>query len=87
MFEFAVCVNGMGNERRVVRFFKVNKNTEAQLLNLISEASIPDDLEAMQGKLDVLREKLGITSGWGMKPGDKGYRTPLHGSRATPVSW
>jgi hypothetical protein len=41
---------------------------------LISEASIPDDLEAMQGKLDVLREKLGITSGWGMKPGDKGYQ-------------
>jgi hypothetical protein len=74
LFEFAVCVNGMGNERRVVRFFKVNKNTEAPLLNLISEASIPDDLEAMQGKLDVLREKLGITSGWGMKPGDKGYQ-------------
>ena len=74
LFEFAVCVNGMGNERRVVRFFKVNKNTESQLLNLISEASIPDDLEAMQEKLDVLREKLGITSGWGMKPGDKGYQ-------------
>ena len=74
LFEFAVCVNSYGKERRVVRFFKVNKNTEAQLLNLISEASIPDDLEAMQGKLDVLREKLGITSGWGMKPGDKGYQ-------------
>ena len=74
LFEFAVCVNSYGNERRVVRFFKVNKNTEAQLLNLISEASIPDDLEAMQEKLDVLREKLGITSGWGMKPGDKGYQ-------------
>jgi hypothetical protein len=28
----------------------------------------------MQEKLDVLREKLGITSGWGMKPGDKGYQ-------------
>jgi hypothetical protein len=35
---------------------------------------MPDDLEAMQEKLDVLREKLGITSGWGMKPGDKGYQ-------------
>jgi hypothetical protein len=22
----------------------------------------------------MLREKLGITSGWGMKPGDKGYQ-------------
>jgi hypothetical protein len=63
-----------GNERRVVRFFKVNQATESQLLNLISEASMPDDLEAMQEKLDVLREKLGITSGWGMKPGDKGYQ-------------
>jgi hypothetical protein len=74
MFEFAVCVNPGGNERRVVRFFKVNQATESQLLNLISEASMPDDLEAMQEKLDVLREKLGITSGWGMKPGDKGYQ-------------
>jgi len=73
-FEFAVCVNPSGNERRVVRFFKVNQATESQLLNLISEASMPDDLEAMQGKLDLLREKLGITSGWGMKPGDKGYQ-------------
>jgi hypothetical protein len=44
------------------------------LLNLISEASMPDDLQAMQDKLDMLREKLGITSGWGMKPGDKGYQ-------------
>ena len=74
LFEFAVCVNPGGNERRVVRFFKVNQTTESQLLNLIAEASVPDDLEAMQEKLDVLREKLGITSGWGMKPGDKGYQ-------------
>jgi len=73
-FEFAVCMNPGGNERRVVRFFKVNQSIESQLLNLISEASMPDDLEAMQGKLDMLREKLGITSGWGMKPGDKGYQ-------------
>jgi hypothetical protein len=43
-------------------------------LNLVAEASMPDDLAGMQQKLDVLREKLGITSGWGMKPGDKGYR-------------
>ena len=74
VFEFAVCVNPGGNERRVVRFFKVNQATESQLLNLISEASMPDDLQAMQDKLDMLREKLGITSGWGMKPGDKGYQ-------------
>lgn len=73
-FEFAVCVNPGGNERRVVRFFKVNQATESQLLNLIADASVPDDLESMQAKLDLLREKLGITSGWGMKPGDKGYQ-------------
>jgi hypothetical protein len=28
----------------------------------------------MEDKLDVLREKWGITSGWGMQPGDKGYQ-------------
>jgi hypothetical protein len=73
-FEFAVCVNPIGQERRVVRFFKLNESMESQILNLVAEASMPDDLEAMQQKLDVLREKLGITSGWGMKPGDKGYQ-------------
>ena len=73
-FEFAVCVNAAGQERRVVRFFKLTDAMEAQVLALVAEASVPDDLESMQEKLDVLREKLGITSGWGMKPGDKGYR-------------
>jgi hypothetical protein len=73
-FEFAVCVNAAGQERRVVRFFKLTDAMEAQVLALVAEASVPDDLHAMQEKLDVLREKLGITSGWGMKPGDKGYR-------------
>jgi hypothetical protein len=57
-----------------VRFIKVNEAMEAQILAMVAEASLSDDLEAMQGKLDVLREKLGITSGWGMKPGDKGYQ-------------
>jgi len=74
LFEFAVCVNPGGQERRVVRFIKVNESMEAQILAMVAEASLSDDLEAMQGKLDVLREKLGITSGWGMKPGDKGYQ-------------
>ena len=74
MFEFAVCVNPGGQERRVVRFIKVNEAMEAQILAMVAEASLSDDLESVQGKLDVLREKLGITSGWGMKPGDKGYQ-------------
>jgi hypothetical protein len=73
-FEFAVCVNPAGQERRVVRFFTLNESMESQILNLVAEASMPDDLAGMQQKLDVLREKLGITSGWGMKPGDKGYQ-------------
>jgi hypothetical protein len=73
-FEFAVCVNSSGKERRVVRFIKVNESIEAQLLSLVAEASLPDDLTGVQEKLDVLREKLGITSGWGMKPGDKGFQ-------------
>ena len=44
------------------------------MLSLVAEASLSDDLAGTQDKLDVLREKLGITSGWGMKPGDKGYQ-------------
>ena len=74
LFEFAVCVNPGGQERRVVRFFKINESLETQILSMVAEASLSDDLDAVQGKLDVLREKLGITSGWGMKPGDKGYQ-------------
>ena len=73
-FEFAICVNPGGNERRVVRFIRVNESVEAQLLSLVAEASLSDDIAGTQDKLDVLREKLGITSGWGMKPGDKGYQ-------------
>ncbi len=73
-FEFAVCVNPMGQERRVVRFIKLNEAMEAQILNMVAEATVSDDLVTTQSNLDVLREKLGITSGWGMQPGDKGYQ-------------
>ena len=73
-FEFAVCVNPAGNERRVVRFVKLNEAMETQILSMVADASIDDDLPALQVKLDQLREKLGITSGWGMQPGDKGYQ-------------
>ena len=73
-FEFAVCVNPSGQERRVVRFIKLTEAMETQILAQVAEGSIDDDLAGVQGKLDVLREKLGITSGWGMQPGDKGYQ-------------
>jgi hypothetical protein len=74
VFEFAVCVNTSGQERRIVRFIKLNEAMEAQILNMVAETSLPDDLAAIQDKLDQFREKLGITSGWGMQPGDKGYQ-------------
>jgi hypothetical protein len=73
-FEFAVCVNPTGQERRVVRFIRLNEAMESQILALVAEASLSDDLKDTEEKLDVLREKLGITSGWGMQPGDKGYQ-------------
>ena len=73
-FEFAVCVNPIGQERRVVRFIKLNEAMETQILNMVAEARVSDDLATTQNNLDVLREKLGITSGWGMQPGDKGYQ-------------
>ena len=73
-FEFAVCVNPIGQERRVVRVIKLNEAMETQILNMVAEASVSDDLATTQNNLDVLREKLGITSGWGMQPGDKGYQ-------------
>jgi hypothetical protein len=73
-FEFAVCVNPMGHERRVVRFIRLNEAMETQILSMVAEASLSDDLKSMEDKLDVLREKWGITSGWGMQPGDKGYQ-------------
>jgi len=73
-FEFAVCVNPTGHERRVVRFIRLNEAMETQILSMVAEASLSDDLKSMEDKLDVLREKWGITSGWGMQPGDKGYQ-------------
>ena len=74
LFELAICLNTYGKERRIIRFIKMNKAVESNLLSMISEAVMPDDLEDTQNKLDELRHKLGITSGWGMKPGDKGYQ-------------
>lgn len=42
-FEFAVCVNPIGQERRVVRFIKLNEAMETQILNMVAEASVSDD--------------------------------------------
>jgi hypothetical protein len=43
-FEFAVCVNRMGQERRVVRFIKLSKAMEKPILNTVAQASDSDDL-------------------------------------------
>ena len=76
MFEFAICVNPAGQERRVVRFVKLPEAVENQLLALVAECSMSDDLADTKAKLDVFRQQMGITSGWGMEPGDVGYQPP-----------
>jgi len=76
MFEYAICVNPGGQERRVVRFVRLPEGLENQLLALVAESTMSDDLEDTRAKLDVLRQQLGITSGWGMEPGDVGFQPP-----------
>ncbi len=76
MFEYAICVNPAGQERRVVRFVKLPEALENQLLALVAENTMSDDLADTKVKLDVLRQQMGITSGWGMEPGDVGYQPP-----------
>ncbi len=76
MFEYAICVNPGGQERRVVRFVRLPEALENQLLALVAESTMSDDLEDTRTKLDVLRQQLGITSGWGMEPGDVGFQPP-----------
>jgi len=76
MFEFAICVNPSGQERRVVRFVKLPEALENQLLALVAESTMSDDLADTKAKLDILRQQMGITSGWGMEPGDVGYQPP-----------
>ena len=58
LFEFAVCVNPGGQERRVVKFFKVNESMEAQILAMVAEVSVPDDLEVMQADGSLLHPRL-----------------------------
>jgi hypothetical protein len=74
-FELAVCVNVQG-ERRIVRFLKVSEQLENTVLNAVASQALPDDLEPVKTQLDDFRQKLGITSGWGMEPGDVGYCLP-----------
>jgi hypothetical protein len=85
-FEYAICVNPSGEERRVVRFVRLPEGLENQLLSLVAESTMSDDLEDTRSKLDVLRQQLGITSGWGMEPGDVGFQPPGLPSLNPPVA-
>lgn len=75
-FEYAICVKTADNERRVVRFVQVPEALEKQLLTVVAESTVSDDLADTKAKLDILRQHMGITSGWGMEPGDVGYQPP-----------
>jgi hypothetical protein len=83
-FEFAICVNPAGQERRVIRFVKITEAMESQLLQKLAEQIVSDDLTGMQDKLDQWRAQLGMSSGWGMVPGDKGYQPAGLASPSTP---
>jgi hypothetical protein len=73
-FEYAICANADGQERRIIRVIKISESMEAQILQKLADDGVSDDLADVQAKLDQVRAKLGITSGWGMVPGDKGFQ-------------
>jgi len=85
-FEYAICVKTADNERRVVRFVQVPEALEKQLLTVVAESTVSDDLADTKAKLDILRQHMGITSGWGMEPGDVGYQPPGMPSLNPPPS-
>ena len=68
----------MGGEKyRINQIVNVPEAVGDQLLGFISNLSIPDNkVDEAQDKLDAMRAKLGITSGYGMEPSDKGYMAP-----------
>lgn len=72
-FEFAIVDNAQGNNYRIHQVVCLPEAVGEQWLNYISQIVIRDDVDGVQMQLDKLREKLGITSGYGMVPGDKGY--------------
>jgi hypothetical protein len=85
-FEYAICVKTADNERRVVRFVQVPEALEKQLLTVVAESTVSDDLADTKAKLDILRQHMGITSGWGIEPGDVGYQPPGMPSLNPPPS-
>ncbi|MCX7186569.1 MAG: hypothetical protein NTW57_04865 [Methylophilales bacterium] len=91
MYSFAVMGNCGGEDYIVHQVVLLPYAVGEQWLNYISNASIAsNDLDAAQDKLDQMRAKLGITSGYGMEPGDKGYQplvmTPKDSETAEEVA-
>ena len=74
MFDFAVLSNIGGEDYRIHQVVQLPLAVGDQWLNYISQNVIVDDLELVQDKLDELRARLGIAEGYGMQPGDKGYK-------------
>lgn len=74
-FEYSIALR-VGDENRIIHFLQIPQALEEQILKAISEVTIQDDLGKVQGQLDDFRASLGITSGWGMMPGDKGFQLP-----------
>ena len=72
-FEYSIALR-VGDENRIIHFLQIPQALEEQILKAISEVTIQDDLGKVQGQLDDFRASLGITSGWGMMPGDKGFQ-------------
>ncbi len=76
LFEFALVDNYKGDDYRIHQVISVPEAVGEQWLNYISQTVINDDVDLVQDHLDKLRAKLGITGGYGMEPGDKGYMPP-----------
>lgn len=81
-FTVIIAANTHGNHLSGVFACQLSKGIEGMLLSQLTE-SMPDDVAKIQARLDKLRADYGITSGYGMVPGDVGY---VEGSRANAVA-
>lgn len=73
-FEYAICYKVEG-QTRILKFVHISEKIENEILASMAAVAV-DDVDSMTAKLDVLRANLGITNGWGMEAGDKGYALP-----------
>lgn len=77
IFDFALLTQTAEGTWRVNQIVTVPKSVGDPFIQYIGKHSIPDDrVDEAKEFLDKLRAKLGITSGYGMEPGDVGYEGP-----------